>query len=214
MTMARLHCAAARAAPALVLALHAAAMATGAPLPGGARELAASQLEPTDGARVFAYLLQPSDTTTTGCLLVALSLAAAVCAFRHNNEGGGAVATNMHRPRGAEGAGDGGAARSRSSSVDNPAFAFEMPSRAPPSGWRSDGDVFDLRGTVLARKKSDVLGQGKYGVVYAGSLAGKPVAIKMHPEGPVTAEERQDLWQEILFVRRLQSLGGHENVIG
>ena len=122
------------------------------------------------------------------------------------------------------------------SSTDGYALPDQVPAAA---GYvRPTEDPYGLDARLIRVDQNQQLGKGNYGVVYRGTmecggsaastvgtsgnqyeLQGAPstivdVAIKMLPQDRAVHErERQDFWEEIKFLRQLQCLGGHENVI-
>ena len=83
-------------------------------------------------------------------------------------------------------------------------------------------DTYGLDPARIRVDKEQQLGKGNYGVVYRGTLAtglndtaaAIDVAVKMLPQDRVVEErERQDFWEEATFLRHLECLGGHANVV-
>ena len=115
------------------------------------------------------------------------------------------------------------------------ADGYSMPDQVPlASAQIAAEDAFALDARKVHVDKGAALGKGHYGVVFRGRLegtarvAGTPraaaspgettrgrhVAVKMLPQDRVLAErERQDFWEEVKFLRHLQCLGKHANIV-
>ena len=115
-----------------------------------------------------------------------------------------------------------------------------IPQQVPSASghdW-SLGDPYGLDPRLIRVDKKHQLGKGNYGEVFRGTVLidggqdgalNKPaayyeyqdaastaidVAIKMLPQDrPVEERERQDFWEEVKFLRHLQCIGGHDNII-